>query len=108
MKKFLIIMVALFVSFAFVTGVMAAEKKAAVKTMKAKGTVTAYEATKTLTVKVSKKTADLVFDIAADTTVQGDVKEGAKVSVTYNKEGDKNIATSITAMEKKAKKAKKK
>jgi hypothetical protein len=105
MKKFLIIMVALFVSFAFVTGVMAAEKKAAVKPMKAQGTVTAYEEGKTLKVKVSKKT-DLDFDIAAEATVQGDVKEGAKVSVTYKKEGDKNTATSITVMEKKAKKKK--
>jgi len=104
MKKFLIIMVALFVSFAFVTGVMA--EKAA-KPMKAKGSVITYEAGKTLTVKVSKKT-DLTFDITADAKVQGDVKEGGRVSVIYNKEGDKNIATSITAMEKKAKKAKKK
>ncbi|MCJ7685750.1 MAG: hypothetical protein MUO68_15825 [Desulfobacteraceae bacterium] len=104
MKKFLIIMVALFVSFAFVTGVMAAEKKAAVKTMKAQGTVTAYDAGKTLTVKAKK--TELVFDIAADATVQGDVKKDAKVSVTYKKEEDKNIATSITAIEKKAKKKK--
>ena len=100
-------MVALFVSFAFVTGVMAAEKKAAVKTMKAQGAVTAYTAGETLTVKVPKKT-ELVFDIAADATVQEGVKVGTNVSVTYNKEGDKNIATSITAIEKKAKKAKKK
>lgn len=108
MKKFLIIMVALFVSFAFVTGVMAAEKKAAVKPMKAQGTVTAYEEGKTLKVKVSKKT-DLDFDIAADATVQEGVKVGTNVSVTYNKKEDKNIATSITAIEKKkAKKAKKK
>ena len=104
MKKFLIIMVALFVSFAFVTGVMAAEKKAAVKPMKVQGTVTAYEEGKTLKVKAKK--TDLDFDIAADATVQGEVKEGAMVSVTYKKEGDKNTATSITAIEKKAKKKK--
>lgn len=102
MKKFLIIMIALFVSFAFVTGVMAEEKKAAVKPMKAKGTVTAYEEAKTLTVKVSKD-KDLALDIAADTKVEGEVKKGAKVSVTYKKEGDKNIATSVTAIAKKAK-----
>jgi hypothetical protein len=105
MKKFLIIMVALFVSFAFVTGVMAAEKKAAVKTMKAQGTVTAFDAeNKTLKVKVKK--TDLDFDVAADATVQPEVKEGAMVSVTYKKEGKKNIATSITVIEKKAKKKK--
>lgn len=104
MKKFLIIMVALFVSFAFVTGVMAAEKKAAVKPMKAQGTVTAYEEGKTLKVKAKK--TELDFDIAADATVQEGVKKDAKVSVTYKKEGDKNIATSITVMEKKAKKKK--
>ena len=104
MKKFLIIMVALFVSFAFVTGVMAAEKKAAVKTMKAQGTVTVYEEGNNLTVKAKK--TELVFGIDADTKVQGDVKKDAKVSVTYKKEEDKNIATSITAIEKKAKKKK--
>ncbi|MBC8419713.1 MAG: hypothetical protein ISR62_01335 [Desulfobacteraceae bacterium] len=115
MKKFLIIMVALFVSFAFVTGVMAEEKKAAVKTeavktMTAKGTVKAYEKDATLTVKVSKKT-DLAFKIGEKADVQGDVKVGAKVSVTYNKDkdGKDNIATSIIAMEKKeTKKAKSK
>jgi hypothetical protein len=105
MKKFLIIMVALFVSFAFVTGVMAAEKKAAVKTMKAQGTVTAFDAEKK-TLKVKVKKTDLDFDIAADATVQGEVKEGAMVSATYKKEGKKNTATSITVIEKKAKKKK--
>jgi hypothetical protein len=104
MKKFLIIMVALFVSFAFVTGVMAAEKKAKVKTMKAQGTVTAFDAEKK-TLKVKVKKTDLDFDVA-DATVQGEVKEGAMVSVTYKKEGKKNTATSITVIEKKAKKKK--
>lgn len=101
MKKFLIIMVALFVSFAFVTGVMAAEKKA--KPMKATGTVTAYDPTaKTLTVKAAED-KELVFGIAPDAKIKGEVKEGAKVSVTYTKTGDTNVATAVTAIAEKAK-----
>lgn len=103
MKKALIIMVALFVSFAFVTGVMAAakEKPAAAKAMKATGVVAAYEAGKTLTVKAKDK--DLAFNIAPDAKIQGDVKAGAKVTVSYKMEGDKMVATAITAVAEKAK-----
>ena len=93
MKKFLISMIALFVSFAFATVVMA--ETAATEPMKAKGTVTAYDAgQKTISVKVSKKT-HLKFGIAEDATVTGEVKVGAKVLVTYKKEEGKKLATSI-------------
>jgi len=102
MKKLLIIMVAIFVSFAFVIGTMAEDKKVAVKTMKATGTVAAYEAGKTITVKAGKNKV-LDFDIAEDAKVQGDIKEGVKVSVTYKKDGDKNVASAVTAVVAKAK-----
>ncbi|MFH1481602.1 MAG: hypothetical protein ABIG67_10050 [Pseudomonadota bacterium] len=98
MKKVLIIMVALLVSFAFVTGVMAAEKKA--KPMKATGTVTALEG-KTLTVKAAKD-KELAFDIT-NAKVPADLQVGAKVSVTYTKTGDTNVATAVTAIAERAK-----
>ncbi|MFH0843885.1 MAG: hypothetical protein V1930_00275 [Pseudomonadota bacterium] len=98
MKKFLIIMVALFVSFAFVTGVMAAEKKA--KPMKATGTVTDLQGT-TLTVKAAK---DKVFEFdITGANPPADLKVGDKVLVTYKKDGGKNVATAVTAIAEKAK-----
>jgi hypothetical protein len=45
----------------------------------------------------------MAFDITGATNVKGEVKEGAKVTVTYKKDGDKMVATAITvAAEKKA------
>jgi len=102
MKKLLIIMVAIFVSFAFVTGTMAEGKKVAVKTMKATGTVFAYKAGETITVKAGKDKV-LEFVIAADAKVQGDIKEGVKVLVNYKKDGDKNVASAVTVVVPKAK-----
>ena len=101
-KKLLIIMVAIFVSLAFVTGAMAEDKKAAVKTKKVTGTVAAYEAGKSITVK-SGKDKVTAFDIAEDAKVKGDILEGVKVSVSYKKVGDKNVATAISAVAEKAK-----
>ena len=122
MKKVLIVLVALLAMVAFVSGVVAQDKKAgtpaaaadkpkadkpkAPKAMKAKGTVAAYEADKTITVKVKDK--DLAFDIAADAKVKGEVKEGAKVTVTYKKDGDKMVATAIAVAAAKKPKAEKK
>ena len=113
MRKVLIILVALFAMAAFVSGVVAQEKKAEqpapaaekakpVKAMRAFGTVSAYEAGKTITVKGKK--AEWTFDIAPDAKVKGEVKEGAKVRVMYKTEGDKKIATFIAVPAKKAKK----
>ena len=117
MRKILIILVALFAMVAFASGVIAQEKKAeqpapaaekakAVKAIRAFGTVSAYEAGKTITVK-GKKEKEWTFDIAPDAKIKGEVKEGAKVQVRYKKEGDKMIATSIAVSAKKGKAAKK-
>jgi hypothetical protein len=117
MRKFLIILVALFAMVAFASGVVAQEKKAeqpapvaekakAVKAMRTFGTVSAYEAGKTITVK-GKKEKEWTFDIAPDAKIKGEVKEGAKVQVRYKKDGDKMIATSIAVTAKKGKAAKK-
>jgi Cu/Ag efflux protein CusF len=115
MKRILILMVALLTLVAFAGGVMAqapaktekpaapAPEKAAPapkpaaekpKSLKATGAVAAYEAGKMIAVKVKDK--EMKFDIAADAKVQGEVKEGAKVTITYKKDGDKMVATSIS------------
>ena len=109
MKRMLIVMVALFAIVAFASGVIAqapakTEKPAAPapekakaakpKALKAAGTVAAYEAGKMIAVKMKDK--EMKFDIAADAKVKGEVKEGAKATVAYKKDGDKMVATSIS------------
>ena len=117
MKRILILMVALLTIVAFAGGVMAqapaktekpaapAPEKAAPapapkpaaekpKALKATGPVTAYEAGKMIAVKVKDK--EMKFDITADAKVQGEVKEGAKVTVMYKKDMDKMVAISIS------------
>ena len=65
------------------------------KVLKAAGTVAAYDATgKTIAVKMKDK--EMKFDIAANAKVKGQIKEGAKVTVMYKKDGDKMVATSIS------------
>jgi hypothetical protein len=78
------------------------ETKKAPKALKATGTVAAYEAGKMITVKGKDK--EMAFNVTGDTKIKGEVKDGAKVTVMYKKDGDKMIATSITAAA--AKKAK--
>ena len=118
MRKMLMILVALFVMGAFVSGVVAQEKKAEqpapaaekakpAKSTKAIGTVSAYEAGKTIMVK-GKKNKEWTFDIAPDAKIKGEPKEGAKVTVMYKKDGDKMIASSIAVSAKKGKPAQKK
>jgi len=133
MKRTLVVMVALLAMVAFVSGVMAqapakTEKPAAPavekaapapapaqpkpaadkpkadkpKAMKFAGAVAGYEAGKMIKVKGSKD-KEMTFDVTADTKVKGDVKDGAKVTVMYKKDGDKMVATSISGpAEKKA------
>ena len=129
MKRALIVMVALLAMVAFVSGVMAqapaktekpaapAPEKAASekpkpaadkpkadkpKAMKFAGAVAGYEAGKMIKVKGSKD-KEMTFDVMGDTKMKGEVKEGAKVTVMYKKDGDKMVATSITvSAEKKA------
>ncbi|MGD0626681.1 MAG: hypothetical protein ABSB32_18485 [Thermodesulfobacteriota bacterium] len=117
MKRMLIVVVALIAMVAFVGGVMAQDKtttttttttKAAKspKAMKFTGMVAGYEAGKMIKVKGAKD-KEMSFDIAADAKVKGEVKDGAKVTVTYKKDGDKMMATGIAVAPEKKKKGKK-
>jgi len=47
-------------------------------------------------IKMKGKDKEMAFDVTADTKVKGEVKEGAKATVTYKKEGDKMVATAIS------------
>jgi hypothetical protein len=118
MKRMLIVMVALLAMVAFASGVIAqapakTEKPAApaapapaaekpkmekpkeAKAMKFGGTVAAYEAGKMIKIKGAKD-KEMAFDVTGDTKMKGEVKEGAKVTVMYKKDGDKMMATSIS------------
>jgi Cu/Ag efflux protein CusF len=133
MKKILILMVALLTLIAFTGGAMAqapaktekpaaapekaapapaaekpkVEKPKAVKSMKASGTVAAYEEGKMITVKGAKN-KEWTFDVTPDTKLKGEIKEGAKVTVTYKKEGNKMVASAISVAKAKKKTASKK
>ena len=123
MKRILIVVVALLAMVAFVSGVVAQEKKAekpaaaaekpkaekpkAPKALKASGTIAAYEAGKMIKVKGAKD-KEMTFDVTGDTKMKGEVKEGAKATVMYKKEGDKMVATSIAVAAPKKPKAQKK
>jgi len=126
MKRALVVMVILLAMVAFVSGGMAqapaktekpavpAPEKAApaptpekVKpvTEKSKeekpgavrfsGTVTGYEAGKMIKVK-GPDDKETTFGVTKKTKVKGEMKEGAKVTIAYKKEGDKMVATGIT------------
>ena len=70
--------------------------------MKATGTVAAYEVGKMI--KVKDKEKEMAFDLTAGTQVKGEVKEGAKVTVMFKKDGDKMVATAINVSTKKKEK----
>jgi hypothetical protein len=135
MKRTLVVMVALLAMVAFVSGVMAqapakTEKPAAPavekaapapekpkpaaekpkadkpKAMKFAGAVAGYDAGKMIKVKGAKD-KEMTFDVTGDTKMKGEVKEGAKVTVTYKKDGDKMVATSIAVAAEKKPPAKK-
>ncbi len=118
MKRMLIVVVALLVMVAFAGWAIAqapaktekpaapaapapapaAEKpkvEKAAKAMKFAGTVAAYEAGKMIKVKGAKD-KEMTFDVTGDTKVKGEVKEGAKATVMYKKDGDKMTASSIS------------
>jgi hypothetical protein len=65
------------------------------KALKFSGAVAGYEAGKMIKVKGSKD-KEMTFDLTGDTKMKGEVKEGAKVTVNYKKDGDKMVATNIT------------
>jgi Cu/Ag efflux protein CusF len=71
-----------------------AEKPKDAKPLSFKGVIAAYEAGKMIKVKGAKN-KEMTFDIAADAKMKGEAKEGAKVTVTYKKDGDKLVATGI-------------
>ena len=78
-----------------------AEKKEALKAVTISGTVAGYEAGKMIKVKSQDK--EMAFDITGATSVKGEIKEGAKVTIMYKKDGEKMVATALTvAAEKKA------
>ena len=83
------------------------EKPKMARTVKASGTVAAYEEGKMITVKGTKK-KEWTFEITPDTKVKGEIKEGAKVTVIYKKEGDKMVASAISIGQAKKKTASKK
>ena len=72
------------------------EKKEALKAIRVSGIAAAYEAGKMISVKGKDK--EMTFDLTGDTRVKGDIKDGAKVTVMYKKEGDKMVATGITVV----------
>jgi hypothetical protein len=131
MKKLFVVMIALLTIAAFASSVMAQapakpaepaakpapapapEKKAPEKaktekpkTMKTSGVVAAYEAGKMI--KVKGKDKEMTFDLTGDTKLKGEVKDGAKVTVMYKKDGDKMVATSISVAAEKKKAPEKK
>jgi hypothetical protein len=126
MKKVFVVMIALLTMVAFASSVMAQapakpapapapapEKKAPEKAkadkpkaMKATGVVAGYEAGKMI--KVKGKDKEMAFDVTGDTKVKGEVKDGAKVTVMYKKDGDKMTATSISVAAEKKKAPEKK
>jgi len=117
MKKTLIVLVALLAMVAFVSVAVAqkteggkttttttttttektkAEKPKPPAVKSTTGTVVAYEAGKMIKVKAAKD-KEMEFSIADKAKVgKGDIKEGAKVKVTYKKDGDKMTATAIS------------
>ena len=103
MKKFLFVLIALLTVFAFATGAVAAEKKTTKpQATQVSGTVTIYlaasqaeKSTGMIAVKDAKG-KDWSFDLPADTKIKGEVRKGAKATVTYNKESGKMIATAVT------------
>ena len=106
MKRFLLVLMALLTVFAFASGVVAAEKKAAAKSevTKVTGAVTAYIAARqaermagTITVKDAKGN-DWSFDVPPDTKITGEVTRGVTATVNYKKEGGKMIASTITVI----------
>ena len=106
MKRCLFVLIALLTVFAFASGAVAAEKKAAAKSevTKVTGSVTAYIAAKqaekmpgTISVKDAKGT-DWSFDVLPETKINGEVARGVTATVNFKKDAGKMIASSITVV----------
>jgi hypothetical protein len=123
LKKGYLILIALVAFAAFASGAIAQEKKTeptapisekatpakakAPKQMKVVGTVGAYEIGQMITVK-NAKGKEMTFDVTAKTKMKGEVKQGAKVTILYTKDGEKMMATSISGPKAKKEKTAKK
>ena len=100
MKRFWVIMMVAMCAVAVAGSAMAGD-------MKAKGTVLAYEAGQSITVKGAEE--ETTFALAPDVQITGDVKPGAKVAVTFAMAGENKVASAIVVpVVKAAKKAKNK
>ncbi|MBC8460249.1 MAG: hypothetical protein H8D67_19870 [Deltaproteobacteria bacterium] len=106
MKRFLVVLIALLTMAAFVSVSDAAAKKA--KVLKAKGIVTAYDATaEKPAIEIQPAKGDpMTFAVTGDTKVTGEVAKDAKVTVTYTKAADGTMTATAIQVTPPAKKKK--
>ena len=101
MKKALFVLVCLLAVFAFTSGVMAAQQSTTQgKALKASGTVLTYDPAAMIVIKTSKG-KEMHFDLAANAKVGSKVDRGSMVTVTYKKQGQKLVASSVAVSTKK-------
>jgi hypothetical protein len=101
MKKGLLILVCLLSVFAFTSGVMAAQQSTTQsKVLKASGTVLTYDPGAMIAIKTAKG-KEMHFDLAANAKVGNKVDRGSKVTVSYKKQGQKLVASSVAVSTKK-------
>lgn len=106
MRRLLFVLIALITVFAFASGAVAAEKKAAAKSevTKVTGPVTTYIAAKqadrmpgTISVRDAKG-KEWIFDVPPDAKITGEVARGVTATVNFKKDAGKMIANSITVV----------
>jgi hypothetical protein len=100
MKKALFVLVCLLVVFAFTSGVMAQQSTTPSKVLKASGTVLAYDPGAMVVIKTAQG-KEMHFDLAANAKVGSKVDRGSKVTVSYKKQGQKLLASSVALSTKK-------
>jgi len=93
MKRFLIVLIALLTMAAFVSVPDAAAKKP--KALKASGVVAVYDKDKNTLTITTKDGKDMIFEVAGDAKVKGEVKKDVTVTVTYTEADGKMTATAI-------------
>jgi hypothetical protein len=71
------------------------KKEEAPAALEASGAVMGYEAKKMI--KVKEKDKEMVFEVTGETKIKGEIKEGAPVTVMYKQDGNKMIASTISA-----------
>jgi hypothetical protein len=100
MKKALFVLVCLLTVFAFTSGVMAQQSTTSSKVLKASGTVLAYDPGAMIVIKTAQG-KEMHFDLAANAKVGSKVDRGSKVTVSYKKQGQKLLASSVAVSTKK-------